>query len=431
MQLRIPHTKHTLANGLTLLVHEDRRTPIVCVNLWYFVGSKNERVGRTGFAHLFEHLMFEGSRHVPKGQFDELLENIGGTNNGSTSTDRTNYWETVPASALELALHLESDRMGWFAETITQAKLDGQRDVVKNERRQSYDNRPYGLAYETLMKTLYPGDHPYHWPVIGWMEDLDAATLTDVQKFFATYYAPNNAALAIAGDVDTPRVIELVERYFGEIPSGPSAPEVRFPQLTVAQDKYVTLEDDVTLPRLYMGWHTPALFAPGDAEEDVAANVLGSGKAARLYTRLVHDLEIAQDVAAYQDSGLLGSSLQLVITAREGVALDRIESETRAIIASLAKDLSQRELERARNHIETATVDSLQGVGGFGGKADRLNHYFFYTGNADYLAQDLGRYDVLTCDSVRATIERIAGTPAVAVSVVPRGALHLAAGGAI
>jgi len=282
MQLGIPHTKHRLANGLTVLVHEDRRTPIVCVNLWYFVGSKNERIGRTGFAHLFEHLMFEGSKHVAKGQFDELLENIGGTNNGSTSTDRTNYWETVPASALELALHLESDRMGWFAETITQEKLDGQRDVVKNERRQSYDNRPYGLAYETLMKTLYPGDHPYHWPVIGWMEDLDAATLTDVRKFFATYYAPNNAALAIAGDVDTPRVIELVERYFGEIPSGPPAPEVKLPHIAVSQDRYVTLEDDVTLPRLYMAWHTPALFAPGDAEEDVAADALGSGKAARL-----------------------------------------------------------------------------------------------------------------------------------------------------
>jgi zinc protease len=265
--------------------------------------------------------------------------------------------------------------------------------------------------------------------VIGWMEDLDAATLADVQQFFATYYAPNNASLAIAGDVDPARVIELVENYFGGIASGPAAPEVKVPQITASQDTYITLEDDVTLPRLYMGWHTPALFAPGDAEEDVAADVLGSGKAARLYTRLVHELEIAQDVAAYQDSGLLGSSLQLVVTAREGVALDRIESETRAIVASLAHDLSTRELERARNHIETATVDSLQSVGGFGGKADRLNHYFFYTGDADYLARDVGRYDQLTVDIVRATIDRIAATPAVAVSVVPRGALQLAAGG--
>ena len=429
MRLAIPHTTHQLANGLTLHVHEDHRTPIVSVNIWYFVGSRNERPGRTGFAHLFEHLMFEGSMHVPKGQFDELLENIGGTNNGSTSTDRTNYWETVPASALELALHLESDRMGWFAQTITQEKLDGQRDVVKNERRQSYDNRPYGLAYETLMKTLYPPDHPYHWPVIGWMKDLDAATLADVQNFFATYYAPNNAALAIAGDVETAQVIETVERYFGGIARGSVVNAPVGPAIPASGDRYVTLEDDVHLPRLYIGWHTPRLFAAGDAEMDVAADVLGSGKAARLYTRLVHDLEIAQDVAAYQDSGLLGSSLQLNITAREGVSLEHIERETRAVLAVLCDDMSQRELERARNHIETATVDSLQGVGGFGGKADRLNHYFFYTGTADYLAQDLARYDALTREGVSSVLHGVLAQPAVLVSVVPEGARGLAAGG--
>jgi zinc protease len=431
MQLRIPHTTHKLANGLTLFVHEDHRTPIVCVNIWYFVGSKNERAGRTGFAHLFEHLMFEGSQHVPKGKFDELLESIGGTNNGSTSTDRTNYWETVPASALELALHLESDRMGWFAETITQEKLDGQRDVVKNERRQSYDNRPYGLAYETLMKTLYPPTHPYHWPVIGWMEDLDAATLHDVQSFFATYYAPNNAALAIAGDVRAQQVVEVVEKYFGEIAGTSAAPRVAAARVSGDRDTYVTLEDEVHLPRLYMGWHTPALFDAGDAEMDVAADVLGSGKAARLYTRLVHELEIAQDVEAYQDSGQLGSSLQLSITARGGVPLAHIEAEARAIVDSLARDLSQRELDRARNHIETATVGSLQGVGGFGGKADRLNHYFFYTGTADYIAQDLARYEVLSCNRVRETLQRVLATPAVVVSVVPEGTLSLAAGGVV
>jgi zinc protease len=419
MQLKIPHTAHKLANGLTLFVHEDRRTPIVCVNLWYFVGSKDERPGRTGFAHLFEHLMFEGSQHVPKGQFDELLENVGGTNNGSTSTDRTNYWETLPAGALELALHLESDRMGWFLETITQEKLDGQRDVVKNERRQSYDNRPYGLAYETLMKTMYPASHPYHWPVIGWMQDLDAASLEDVRAFFSTYYGPNNAAIAVAGDVDTADVIGLVEKYFGEIPATP-APAARVVEpVVLAEEKSVVIEDAVHLPRIYMAWHTPALFAPGDAEMDVAAEVLGSGKSARLYAKLVHELEIAQDVEAFQNSGQIGSSLMVTVTAREGVSVERLEAEIRAVLNASAVDLTQRELERARHHIETTTVDALQSVGGFGGKADRLNHYYFYTGTADYIAQDFGRYRLLTPERVRSALSGMLATPAVVLTVMP------------
>ncbi|MGQ0813428.1 MAG: M16 family metallopeptidase [Gemmatimonadota bacterium] len=419
MQLRIPHVTHTLANGLTLFVHEDHRTPIVCLNLWYFVGSKDERPGRTGFAHLFEHLMFEGSQHVPKGRFDELLENAGGTNNGSTSPDRTNYWETVPTGALELALHLESDRMGWLLETITQEKLDGQRDVVKNERRQSYDNRPYGLAYETLMKTLYPNEHPYSWPVIGWLEDLDAASLEDARAFFQSYYRPANASIAIAGDVQADEVIELVEQYFGEIPGSPPPTQRAPPPVVMASEQRVVLADDVQLPRLYMAWHTPSLFAPGDAELDVVAEVLGTGKAARLHSRLVHDLEIAQDVEAIQNSGQFGSSLMLAVTAREGIALEPIEEEVRAIVGSLAQDLTQRELERARNHIETATVAALQGVGGFDGKADRLNHYFFYTGTADSLAHDLGRYTLLTVDHVRAALQKTLTAQCALVSVVP------------
>lgn len=419
MQLRIPHIPHQLANGLTLFVHEDRRTPIVCVNIWYFVGSKDEVPGRTGFAHLFEHLMFEGSQHVPKGQFDELLESVGGTNNGSTSTDRTNYWETVPSNALELALHLESDRMGWFLETMTQEKLDGQRDVVKNERRQSYDNRPYGLAYETLMKTLYPAQHPYHWPVIGWMQDLDAASLEDVRSFFSTYYTPGNAAIAIAGDVDGQRAIDLVQKYFGDIKTVATPPRKSAHPVSNERDLTVTLTDRVHLPRLYLAWHSPALFADGDAEMDIVAEVLGAGKAARLYNRLVHEMEIAQDVEAYQNSGQLGSSLMLSVTAREGVALDRIEAETRDIVTQLSADLTERELDRARHHIETATVDTLQGVGGFGGKADRLNHYYFYAGDADYLSRDLARYDALDVDAVRARLATVVAQPAVTVRVVP------------
>ena len=420
MQVAIPHKSRRLSNGLQVFVHEDHRTPVVCVNMWYFVGSKDERPGRTGFAHLFEHLMFEGSRNVRKGQFDELLENVGGANNGSTSPDRTNYWETVPANALELPLFLESDRMGWFLETITQEKLDGQRDVVKNERLQSYENRPYGLAYETTMKNLYPAAHPYHWPVIGWMADLDAATLDDVRGFFQTYYAPNNAALSIAGDVDSDHAFDLVEKYFGNIPTVAEPPRPAVNGVALDKDVVVSLDDEVHLPRLYLAWHAPAIFQPGDAELDVAAHVLGSGKTARLYQRLVHELEIAQDVEAEQESGLLGSVFGLSVTAREGVSLTRIAEEVETVLRETADGLSQRELDRARHHIETSTIDSIQGVGGFGGKADRLNHYFFYAGDPNYLTADLRRYDELSVESVRERLAGTVGAPRVVLSVIPR-----------
>ena len=420
MQVAIPHKSRRLSNGLQVFVHQDHRTPVVCVNMWYFVGSKDERPGRTGFAHLFEHLMFEGSRNVRKGQFDELLENVGGANNGSTSPDRTNYWETVPANALELPLFLESDRMGWFLETITQEKLDGQRDVVKNERLQSYENRPYGLAYETTMKNLYPDTHPYHWPVIGWMADLDAATLDDVLGFFQTYYAPNNAALSIAGDVDADRAFDLVEEYFGNIPTVPEPPRPAVNGVALEKDVVVSLDDEVHLPRLYLAWHAPAIFQPGDADLDVAAHILGSGKTARLYQRLVHELEIAQDVEAEQESGLLGSVFGLSVTAREGVSLTRIAEEVETVLRETVAGLNQRELDRARHHIETSTVDSIQGVGGFGGKADRLNHYYFYAGDPNYLSVDLKRYDELSVEGVRERVRQTIAAPRVVLSVIPR-----------
>jgi zinc protease len=427
MHVEIPFRQTQLSNGLRVFVHEDARTPVVSVNMWYFVGSKDERPGKTGFAHLFEHLMFEGSRNVRKGQFDELLEAVGGANNGSTSPDRTNYWETVPSNALELPLFLESDRMGWFLETITQEKLDGQRDVVKNERRQSYENRPYGLAYETTMMNLYPETHPYHWPVIGWMADLDAANLDDVRNFFSTYYAPNNAALSVAGDVTADQVFELAEKHFGAVKPVAEPPRSTVPNPTLSHQRILHIEDDVHLPRLYMTWHSPRIFEPGDAELDVAARVLGSGKTARLYQRMVHELESAQDVDAEQESGLLGSTFSISVTAREGVTLTQIEEQVQAIIRETVDGLTEREVQRARHHIETGTIDSIQGVGGFGGKADRLNHYYFYTGDAGYLADDLKRYDELTPESVRAFLQQTISQPSVMLSVVPQGKAELAA----
>ncbi len=429
MELELPYETFTLANGLQVIVHEDHRVPLVAVNLWYRVGSMNERPGRTGFAHLFEHLMFEGSAHAPKGTFDELLESVGGINNGSTTTDRTNYYAMVPASALELALWLESDRMGWLLPAMTQEKLDAQRDVVKNERRQSYENRPYGLAFETILAALYPPDHPYHWPVIGSMADLDAASLEDVEEFFRAYYAPNNASLVIAGAVDAGAVRPLVERYFDGIPSGPEAPAVSGREVRLDADRVRVLEDAVELPRLYMAWHSPAFFAEGDAALDLAGSILSDGKVSRLHRSLVYERRIAQDVQAFQNSGKLGSSFFVIVTARPGISLGELEREVRRTLESVASDgVETRELERARNQLETEFVDGLQEMIE---KADRLNLYAYYTGDPGYVAEDLARYRRLEPADVMDAVRRyLVEAPAVVLSVVPRGRRDLAAGGA-
>jgi zinc protease len=427
MDLHLPYNEFTLPNGLRVIVHEDRSVPLVAVNLWYHVGSRNERPGRTGFAHLFEHLMFEGSENVPEGRFDELLEAAGGVNNGSTSPDRTNYYETLPAHALELALWLEADRMGGLLPAMSQAKLDAQRDVVKNERRQSYENRPYGLAYETILAELYPPNHPYHWPTIGSMADLDAATLDDVLSFFRTYYAPNNASLVVAGAVSAAEVRELAEKHFGAIPRGPEVPPVAAPPAALDGDRRRVLEDAVQLPRLYMAWHSPASFAEGDAELDVAATILADGKASRLHRRLVYELQIAQSVQAFQNGGQLGSSFFIVVTARPDVPLSRIEQEVRDELAAVARGVEAREVERARNKIETSFVDGLQDVGG---RADRLNLYAFYTGDPGFVVRDLARYRAVTAKSVSDAVRTyVAEAPAVILSVVPKGRTELAAGG--
>ncbi len=426
----IPYTQFTLENGLSVLIHRDPSLPVASVNVWYHVGSKNERPGRTGFAHLFEHIMFEGSEHVPEGEFDNLLESAGGVNNGSTSTDRTNYWENVPPNAVELALWLEADRMGWLLPTMTQEKLDLQRDVVKNERRQSVDNQPYGRAFEIVNAHLYPEGHPYHSPVIGSMDDLSAATLDDVKSFFRTYYAPNNASIAIAGDVNVSRVRRLVEKYFGDIPSGPPLPKVEVPDATLAADQQLVLEDAVKLPRLYVAWHSSKIFTDDDAALDVLAEVLTEGKSSRLYKRLVYDEQIAQNVSASQEGQELAGSFWIVATARPGVSLARIAEVIREEIARVASDgVESDEVERAVNGIETDFVRSLEHVGGFGGKADLLNEYNVLTGDPGYLRRDVARYEHVTPADVAAAAGRyLAGEPAVWLSVVPEGETGLAAG---
>jgi zinc protease len=317
------HTKHTLENGLDVIVHEDHRCPIVAVNLWYHVGSKNEQPGRTGLAHLFEHLMFEGSAHHDSGYFTPLQQ-AGAALNGSTNCDRTNYWEVVPTPALDLALWLESDRMGYLLPALTAAKFETQRDVVLNERRQSYENRPYGMASMALMAALFPPSHPYHWTTIGETADLQAATLEDAHAFFRTFYHPGNASLSVAGDVETGPVLEQVRRYFEEVPAGAPLPPIFGDPDPVTSDgpmavaSRLVLEDRVELPRLYLAWRTPGLFAEGDAGMDMLAEVLTGGKTSRLYRTMVHERRIATDVSAVQGSRELGGWFSVIATAASG-----------------------------------------------------------------------------------------------------------------
>ncbi len=412
--LNVPFTTFTLPNGLTVILHEDRTLPVVTVNMWYHVGSGREKPGRTGFAHLFEHLMFEGSKHVKEGEFDALLEAAGGDNNGSTNTDRTNYWINLPSNALELALFLESDRMGYLLDIVSTELVDGQRDVVKNERRQGVENAPYGQAQVRLGELLYPKDHPYHWPTIGYMEDLTAASDDDVKEFFRRYYVPANASLVIAGDIDPVTTRAVVERWFADVKAGPKpAPATATPAALTGVVRE-TLEDRVQLPRLYLAWHTPSQFAPGDASLDVVARVLAGGKNSRLYKRLVYDLQMAQDVRAGQRSGALGSQFVIVVTPkpRPGAAekapqamIDEVRTMIDEELERLRREPpTRRELERAVNQIEAEFFDALEQVGGFGGKADQLNAYFVATGNPGFFNEDLARYRALSERDVQAAV---------------------------
>ena len=428
-RINVPYTRFTLPNGLTVILHEDHTTPTVSVNIYYHVGSGREKPGRTGFAHLFEHLMFEGSGHVPEGKFDEWLETTGGENNGSTNSDRTNYWINIPRNALELALFLESDRMGYLLNAMTPEKVDGQRDVVKNERRQSYENRPYGMASLVMDEQLYPPDHPYHWPTIGSMADLSAASFQDVVDFFKRYYGPNNASLSIGGDIDPAATRVLVEKWFGDVPPGPPVPPLGAPAPFLDTEKRLVIEDKVMLPRLYMAWHSPAIFTPGDAELDVLSSILAGGKNARLYKRLVYDLQIAQDVAAYQASSGLGSSFLIIATARSGHTLAELEQVIQEELHRIKTEApARREVDRAVNQYEASFLRRLESVGGFGGKADRLNEYFVQTGNPDFFQEDLARYKALDPDDVLSAANTyLRDTGRVVLSVVPEGKKELAA----
>jgi len=425
--MNIPYTRHTLDNGLDVLIHEDHGCPIVAVNVWYHVGSKNEKPGRTGFAHLFEHLMFEGSQHYDKGYFHPLQE-AGALLNGSTNADRTNYWEVVPRNALELALWMESDRMGYLLPALTSAKFENQREVVLNERRQNYENRPYGFAGMAVVAALYPPDHPYHWVTIGGADDIRAARLDDVRAFFQTYYRPRNASLALAGDVDTGDALEMAARYFGDLDAGEEPPRVEVtPPAAIVAERRLVLEDRVELPRLYVSWHSPALFAADDAELDLVAEVLASGKTSRLYRTLVYEERIATEIAASQSSREIGGYFQIIATAAPGRTLAELQQAiSHALETFVSGGPTPAELERCLAQAEANFIYRLQTVGGFGGKSDQLNAYNVFLGDPGFFDRDLDRYRNVTPAAMqRAAHEWLRPEQCVSLSVVPKGRFEL------
>ena len=427
--LRVPYTMFTLENGLTVILHEDHSVPVVTVNVWYHVGSAHEKPGRTGFAHLFEHLMFEGSAHVKEGDFDNLLEAAGGGNNASTRNDYTNYYIDVPANALDLALFLESDRMGYLVDIVSDELVNGQRDVVKNERRQSYENAPYGKAFLRISELMYPKNHPYHWPVIGYMEDLSAASAEDVREFFRKYYAPQNASLVVAGDIDPAEARRKIEYWFRDVKAGKPADPIEVPPVSLSGVVTEEVTDAVQLPRLFILWHTPPTYAPGDAELDIVSNVLSGGKNSRLYKRLVYDMQVAQNVSASQNSGPLGSMFMIDVVARPSsdppaATLAKLKAIVDEELARLRSGPPEpRELERALNQLEASFYNRMERLGGFGGKADQLNGYYTATGNPDFFNEDLGRYLALEPRDIQAAARRwLVPDRRVEVTVVPAAA---------
>jgi zinc protease len=395
----IPFERHQLANGLRVVLSPDASAPVVAVNLWYAVGSRNERAGRTGFAHLFEHMMFQGSANVPEMAHFSLIEQAGGSLNGSTWLDRTNYYETLPAHYLELGLWLESDRLGWLLPAMSQEKLDNQRDVVKNERRWRVDNQPYGDWDERLQAMLYPPDHPYHHSVIGSMEDLDAASLDDVEQFFRTYYAPNNAVLSLVGDFEARRALELIERYFGPIPTGPPIP--RLPGRTtlpptLPEEVRVTVAQDITLARVYLGYRIPPYGDDTHYAALVASYVLAHGRAALLYRRLVREQRVAQDVIAYAFPIVVGAAmLVLWATVRPGTSIDHVERALTAEVESLAS-VQDADVERAIALLEAQHLNGLQSVDE---RADQLSMQTTLFDDPGRINTELARVrDVSTAD---------------------------------
>ena len=425
-QTRVEFDQYRLDNGLTVILHEDHSAPVASVVAMYHVGSKNEKPGRTGFAHLFEHMMFQGSQHVSDDGHFKLLQEIGANINGTTSNDRTNYFETVPSNYLELALYLESDRMGFLLPAMTQAKLDNQRDVVKNERRQSYDNQPYGTAGEKIDRVLYGEGHPYGWPVIGYMEDLSAALLDDVKEFFKLYYAPNNAVLVVSGDIDRKQTQEWIQKYFGSLPRGSEIerPETRIvPPLT--EEKRATFEDNVQLPRLYLAWPSTPMHTRDDAVMDVLTDILSNGKNSRLYKSLVYEKQIAQSVVAYQNGLEIAGDAVIQVTAKPGKTLTEMETAVTEELERLLKDgVTEKEVQTALNAKESQLINRQSTSFG---KGNALATFYTLTGDAENFNRESERFQGISSAEVLSVARKYLTENKVVLSVVPKGKKELAA----
>ncbi|MGH2402132.1 MAG: M16 family metallopeptidase [Candidatus Limnocylindria bacterium] len=406
---QVPIQRHRLDNGLRVVLSRDPRAPLVAVNLWYDVGSRHEKAGKTGFAHLFEHMMFQGSANVEKGQHFSLVQAAGGTLNASTWLDRTNYFETLPSHELELALWLEADRMASLLPAMTQEKLDNQRDVVKNERRWSVDNQPYGTWDEKMQALVYPEAHPYHHSTIGSMEDLSAASLEDVSEFFATYYAPNNAVLTVAGDFETDEALAMIERHFGPIPTNPGLPPA--PDMTVdpliGSDVRETVPDQVPLPRIYLAHRVPPFGTDAFDALDVAADILGAGRASRLYASLVREQKLAQDASVFAFPFVGGATMfSLWVTARPGVSTETLEAATLAELDRLASDgPTDADLERVNNLHAAHVAGALERISE---RADRLSMYACLFDEPERINTETSRWEAVDAarvtDALRASV---------------------------
>ncbi|MFT5286045.1 MAG: zinc protease [Planctomycetota bacterium] len=426
--LSIPFEKHVLENGLEVILHEDHSDPVVAVYVYYHVGSAREVQGRSGFAHLFEHMMFQGSENVGDEQHFKKVQEAGGTLNGTTDRDRTLYYEVLPSNQMEMALWLEADRMGFLLPSVTEEKLENQREVVKNERRQNYDDRPYGREYGAWAKALYPAEHSYSWTTIGSHADLTAASLDDVHGFFRKWYGPNNATLAVGGDIDPKQALALIKKYYGSIPRGPEVGKPALRPAQLEQDIRVVIEDRVKFPQVTLSWHSTTQFSEDDAPLELLSGLLSANKASIFNKSLMIERPLASEVEAYQYSGEIAGSFHVTLRAKPGVDLDTLEYEGRQLLNDLyVNGVDEEQLARAKVRFESDAIRQLETVSS---RTSRLAMYNTFFGDPDHTAEVLNAHLNVTADDIHRVLGRyIINQPAAIVSTVPEGGLSLAAAG--